>query len=47
MFFRSKHIVFFGSMFLGSPWYWVHGLHVMKPIKGLVNSIVNGLGGKW
>jgi hypothetical protein len=38
---------FFVSCFLGSPWYCVHGLHVMKPIKGLVNSIVNGPRGKW
>jgi hypothetical protein len=39
-------VVFSGPCFLGSPWYCVHGLHVMKPIKGLVNSIVNGPGGK-
>jgi hypothetical protein len=38
---------FSGPCFLGSSWYCVHGLHVMKPIKGLVNSIVNGSGGEW
>jgi hypothetical protein len=27
---------------LGSPWYCVYEFNVMKPIKGLVNSIVNG-----
>jgi hypothetical protein len=39
-------VVFLGPWFLDSPWYCVHGLHVMNPIKGLVNSIVNGSGGK-
>jgi hypothetical protein len=48
---------FFGSMsfgyhvvlcpcVLGVAWYCVHGLHVMKLIKGLVNPIVNGPRGK-
>jgi hypothetical protein len=32
--------------FLGNQWYCVHGLHVMKPIEGLVNPIVNGPRGK-
>jgi hypothetical protein len=39
-------VVFRVHVFLGISWYCVHELHVMKLIKGLVNSIVNGLGGK-
>jgi hypothetical protein len=37
---------FLGPCFWGILWYCVHGLHVIKPIKGLVKSIVNGPGGK-
>jgi hypothetical protein len=38
--------LFFGPTFFGSMWYCVYELHVMKPIKDLVNSIVNGHEGK-
>jgi hypothetical protein len=37
---------FFGSMFLGILWYCVHEFHVMKAIKVLLNSILNGPRGK-